>query len=75
MRMQWPYVFDEVQCGLGRTWYLWAHGAYEVFIDIMTVAKPLAESLPIAVTLVTERVVSSINYGNHESKLGWNSHV
>jgi acetylornithine aminotransferase len=41
----------------------------------MTVAKPLAESLPIAVTLVTERVVSSINYGNHESKLGWNSHV
>jgi len=36
----------------------------------MTVAKPLAESLPIAVTLVTERVVSSINYGNHESKLG-----
>ncbi len=40
-------VFDEVQCGLGRTGRLWAHEAVGVFPDIMTVAKPLAAGLPI----------------------------
>ena len=35
-------VFDEVQCGLGRTGRLWAHEAYGVEPDIMTLAKPLA---------------------------------
>jgi acetylornithine aminotransferase len=40
-------VFDEVQCGLGRTGHLWAHEAVGVTPDIMTVAKPLAAGLPI----------------------------
>lgn len=35
-------VFDEVQCGLGRTGRLWGHEAYGVTPDIMTLAKPLA---------------------------------
>ena len=35
-------VFDEVQCGLGRTGRLWAYEAYGVEPDIMTLAKPLA---------------------------------
>lgn len=35
-------VFDEVQCGLGRTGRLWAHEAYGVEPDVMTLAKPLA---------------------------------
>ncbi|KAJ0042885.1 hypothetical protein Pint_17739 [Pistacia integerrima] len=58
-------VFDEVQCGLGRTGYLWAHKFYGVFPDIMTLAKPLAGGLPIGAVLVTERVASAINYGDH----------
>lgn len=60
-------VFDEVQCGLGRTGYLWAHEAFGVFPDIMTLAKPLAGGLPIGAVLVTERVASAINYGDHGS--------
>ncbi|KAK4796576.1 hypothetical protein SAY86_028902 [Trapa natans] len=60
-------VFDEVQCGLGRTGYLWAHEAFGVTPDIMTLAKPLAGGLPIGAVLVTERVSSAINYGDHGS--------
>ncbi|PSR96014.1 Acetylornithine aminotransferase [Actinidia chinensis var. chinensis] len=60
-------VFDEVQCGLGRTGCLWAHESYGVFPDIMTLAKPLAGGLPIGAVLVTERVAAAINYGDHGS--------
>ncbi|KAK1358177.1 Acetylornithine transaminase [Heracleum sosnowskyi] len=60
-------VFDEVQCGLGRTGYLWAHEDYNVFPDIMTLAKPLAGGLPIGAVLVTEKVAEAINYGDHGS--------
>ncbi|WCJ25895.1 Acetylornithine aminotransferase mitochondrial [Euphorbia peplus] len=60
-------VFDEVQCGLGRTGFLWAHEAYGIFPDIMTLAKPLAGGLPIGAVLVTEQVASAIDYGDHGS--------
>ncbi|XVF24712.1 hypothetical protein REPUB_Repub13aG0151000 [Reevesia pubescens] len=60
-------VFDEVQCGLGRTGYLWAHEAYGVFPDMMTLAKPLAGGLPIGATLVTERVACAVVHGDHGS--------
>ncbi|KAK7256229.1 hypothetical protein RIF29_29668 [Crotalaria pallida] len=60
-------VFDEIQCGLGRTGFLWAHEAYGVSPDIMTLAKPLAGGLPIGAVLVTEKVASAINYGDHGS--------
>ncbi|KAF3950265.1 hypothetical protein CMV_023952 [Castanea mollissima] len=60
-------VFDEVQCGLGRTGYLWAHDAYGVVPDIMTLAKPLAGGLPIGAVLVTERVATAISFGDHGS--------
>jgi predicted acetylornithine/succinylornithine family transaminase len=60
-------VFDEVQCGLGRTGYLWAHEAYSVYPDIMTLAKPLAGGLPIGATLTTETVATSMGVGDHGS--------
>lgn len=60
-------IFDEVQCGFGRTGYLWAHEAYGVLPDMMTVAKPLAGGLPVGAVLVTEKVNSAINYGDHGS--------
>ncbi|KAK7300078.1 hypothetical protein RJT34_10910 [Clitoria ternatea] len=65
-------VFDEVQCGLGRTGFLWAHEAYNVFPDMMTLAKPLAGGLPIGAVLVTERVASAIEYGDHGSTFAGN---
>ncbi|KAG5523254.1 hypothetical protein RHGRI_035171 [Rhododendron griersonianum] len=60
-------VYDEVQCGLGRTGLLWAYEAYDVFPDIMTLAKPLAGGLPIGAVLLTEKVASAIKYGDHGS--------
>ncbi|KAG6531046.1 acetylornithine aminotransferase, chloroplastic/mitochondrial-like [Zingiber officinale] len=60
-------VFDEVQCGLGRTGHLWAHEALGVTPDIMTLAKPLAGGLPIGVVLTTERVAAAISSGDHGS--------
>ncbi|HVO43091.1 MAG TPA: acetylornithine transaminase, partial [Aggregatilineales bacterium] len=58
-------VFDEVQCGLGRTGDLWAHTASGVEPDIMTLAKPLAGGLPIGAILMTERVASALQAGEH----------
>lgn len=60
-------VYDEVQCGLGRTGYLWAHELFGVYPDIMTLAKPLAGGLPIGAVLVTERVSAAIKPGDHGS--------
>lgn len=60
-------VFDEVQCGLGRTGDLWAHTASGITPDIMTLAKPLAGGLPIGAALVTERVSSAMGIGDHGS--------
>lgn len=60
-------IFDEVQCGVGRTGTLWAHEQYGVTPDIMTLAKPLAGGLPIGAVLCTEAVASAIKPGDHGS--------
>ena len=60
-------IFDEVQCGLGRSGTLWAHEAYGVTPDIMTLAKPLAGGLPIGAILVTDPVAQVIEVGDHGS--------
>ncbi|MEI2607646.1 MAG: aminotransferase class III-fold pyridoxal phosphate-dependent enzyme [Candidatus Promineifilaceae bacterium] len=48
-------IFDEVQCGIGRTGHLWAHQALGVTPDMMTIAKPLAGGLPLGAALVTDK--------------------
>jgi predicted acetylornithine/succinylornithine family transaminase len=60
-------IFDEVQCGLGRTGQLWAHQNYAITPDIMTLAKPLAGGLPIGAILVTQAVADVIQPGDHGS--------
>lgn len=60
-------IFDEVQCGVGRTGTLWAYEQYGVTPDIMTLAKPLAGGLPIGAVLCTEAVASAIKPGDHGS--------
>lgn len=60
-------IFDEVQCGIGRTGELWAHQASGVTPDIMTLAKPLAGGLPIGAILVTQRIADVIKPGDHGS--------
>ncbi|TVU18053.1 hypothetical protein EJB05_34120, partial [Eragrostis curvula] len=68
-------VFDEVQCGLGRTGYLWAHDAYGVEPDMMTLAKPLANGYPIGAVLLKEKVAATIGYGDHGTTYGGNPFV
>lgn len=60
-------VFDEVQCGVGRTGDLWAHTASGITPDIMTIAKPLAGGLPIGAILVTHAVADALQPGDHGS--------
>lgn len=60
-------IFDEVQCGLGRTGTLWAHEPYGVAPDLMTLAKPLAGGLPMGATLVAKAVADCVQPGDHAS--------
>ncbi len=60
-------IFDEVQCGLGRTGNLWAYEGYGVTPDLMTLAKPLAGGLPMGAILLTQSVADTIQVGDHAS--------
>ncbi|MCC6803958.1 MAG: aspartate aminotransferase family protein [Anaerolineae bacterium] len=63
-------IFDEIQCGMGRTGALWAHESSGVMPDMMTLAKPLAGGLPIGAILTTEAVASHIHPGDHGTTFG-----
>lgn len=65
-------IFDEVQCGMGRTGTLWAHEYYGVTPDIMALAKALGGGLPIGATLVTEAVAQVMHPGDHGSTFAAN---
>ncbi|KAF2762087.1 acetylornithine and succinylornithine aminotransferase [Pseudovirgaria hyperparasitica] len=67
-------IYDEIQCGLGRTGHLWAHGALprEAHPDILTTAKALGNGFPIGATLVNEFVASKIQTGDHGTTFGGN---
>lgn len=60
-------IFDEVQCGLGRTDNLWAYQGYGVTPDMLTAAKPLAGGLPMGAVLMTQRVADAIHPFDHAS--------
>jgi acetylornithine/succinyldiaminopimelate/putrescine aminotransferase len=60
-------IFDEVQCGLGRTGHLWAYQGYQVAPDMLTTAKPLAGGLPMGAVLMTPSVASTIRPYDHAS--------
>jgi len=60
-------VFDEVQCGLGRTGSLFAYQHTGVEPDLLTLAKPLAAGLPIGAVLLNDRVAPTIAPGDHGS--------
>ncbi|MEJ2091514.1 MAG: acetylornithine transaminase [Syntrophobacterales bacterium] len=63
-------VFDEVQCGLGRTGELFAHEHFGVTPDVMSLAKALAGGLPMGALLATEAVARSFVPGTHASTFG-----
>ena len=65
-------IFDEVQCGLGRTGKLFAYQHAGVEPDIMTLAKPLGGGLPLGAMLAREEVAAAFQPGDHASTFGGN---
>lgn len=65
-------IFDEVQCGWGRTGTLWAHEQHGAKPDILTAAKGLAGGLPIGALLATEDAARTFVPGAHGSTFGAN---
>lgn len=65
-------VFDEVQCGMGRTGKLFAYEWLGVTPDIMTVAKALANGVPIGAVLASAKVADTFQPGDHASTFGGN---
>lgn len=63
-------IFDEVQCGLGRTGTLFAYEQTGVVPDILTLAKPLAGGLPMGAVLVTSAVAAALKPGDHATTFG-----
>ncbi|GAB1421784.1 aspartate aminotransferase family protein [Anaerolineales bacterium] len=60
-------VFDEIQCGVGRTGKLWAHEWAGIYPDMMTIAKLLEAGLPIGAILCKQKVADCIHPGDHGS--------
>jgi acetylornithine/N-succinyldiaminopimelate aminotransferase len=60
-------IFDEVQCGMGRTGTLWAYEQTGVRPDAMTVAKALGGGLPIGALVTGERLADVLAPGDHGS--------
>jgi acetylornithine/N-succinyldiaminopimelate aminotransferase len=60
-------IFDEVQCGLGRTGTLWAYEQDGVIPDLMTVSKALAGGLPMGAVVTNERFAEGFEPGDHGS--------
>ncbi|KAA3619123.1 MAG: aminotransferase class III-fold pyridoxal phosphate-dependent enzyme, partial [Proteobacteria bacterium] len=65
-------VFDEVQCGMGRTGSLYAYEQFGVTPDILTSAKALGCGFPVGAMLTTAKVASSLAVGTHGSTYGGN---
>ena len=65
-------IFDEVQCGLGRSGDLWAYQGYGVEPDLMSAAKPLAGGLPIGAIMMKQKVADTIHAGDHASTFAGN---
>jgi acetylornithine/N-succinyldiaminopimelate aminotransferase len=65
-------VFDEVQCGMGRTGQLFAYEAAGVEPDIMALAKGLGSGFPVGAVLASEKGASGMSPGTHGSTYGGN---
>jgi acetylornithine/N-succinyldiaminopimelate aminotransferase len=63
-------IFDEVQCGLGRTGTLFAYEQTGMVPDVLTLAKPLAGGLPMGAVLVRDAIASALKPGDHATTFG-----
>ena len=65
-------IFDEIQCGMGRTGKFYAFENYGVKPDIVTLAKSLANGLPLGATVASKKYAEVFTYGDHGSTFGGN---
>ncbi len=65
-------IFDEVQCGVGRSGYLCAYQYYNCEPDVLTFAKGLAGGVPIGALLTKQKVADAWKPGDHASTFGGN---
>lgn len=63
-------IFDEIQCGLGRTGRIFAFQSLGVIPDIVTIAKPIAAGVPLGAFLAKEHFASAISPGQHGTTFG-----
>ncbi len=63
-------IFDEIQCGLGRTGTLFAYEQTGVVPDMVTLAKALGGGLPMGAVLVDEAIAAAIQPGDHATTFG-----
>jgi len=63
-------IFDEIQCGLGRTGQLFAYERAGTEPDLLTLAKPLAGGLPMGAVLMTAGIAAAMEPGDHGTTFG-----
>src|SRR6202050_2171807 len=63
-------IFDEIQCGLGRTGTMFAFQSFGVAPDIVAIAKPIAAGLPLGAFLAKEEFANAISPGQHGTTFG-----
>ena len=63
-------ILDEIQCGYGRTGTFFAYEQFGITPDLLTLAKPMANGLPMGAVLLTERVGSAMQPGDHGTTFG-----
>jgi acetylornithine/succinyldiaminopimelate/putrescine aminotransferase len=65
-------IADEVQCGLGRTGKPFYYQELGLQPDLVAIGKALGGGVPVAAALVSERIASTVSYGDHGSTYGGN---
>nr|MBS0037558.1 aspartate aminotransferase family protein [Saprospiraceae bacterium] len=65
-------IFDEIQCGIGRTGHLFAKDHFGVEPDILTLAKGLGSGMPVGAFLCSEKIAEVIEFGDHGTTFGGN---
>ncbi len=68
-------IFDEIQCGMGRTGTMFAYQGYEIYPDIVTCAKALGCGVPVGAFAATKKVSDAFESGDHGSTYGGNPFV
>jgi len=63
-------IFDEIQCGLGRTGTIFAFQSFGVTPDIVAIAKPIAAGLPLGAFIAKEEFATAISPGQHGTTFG-----